>query len=211
MSGRDWVEWHRRYEDPGDPLSRRLACVQRYLEGAIEERPGRVRVVSLCAGQGRDVIGVLAGHPRRDDVIAALVELDPVLAADASAAVARAGLDGAVEVRIADAALSDTYVGIVPADIVLACGIFGNIVDDDIKRTIEILPQLCAPSATVIWTRHSNEPDLTPAVRGWLADSGFAEIAVERPDDSHYGVGVARLSRAPEPLVPGVRWFTFIR
>ncbi|GHD35622.1 hypothetical protein GCM10010335_31060 [Streptomyces galbus] len=30
----------------------------------------------MCAGQGRDLIGVLAGHPRRDDVRARLVELD---------------------------------------------------------------------------------------------------------------------------------------
>jgi hypothetical protein len=37
---------------------------------------GEVRLISLCAGQGRDLIGVLTGHPRRDDVRARLVELD---------------------------------------------------------------------------------------------------------------------------------------
>jgi hypothetical protein len=211
MEKRDWVEWHEHYEDPGHPLNHRLACVQRFLRAAIDERPGPVRIVSLCAGQGRDVIGVLAAHPRAGDVTAALVELDAVLAADAAAAAARAGLADVVEVRVADAALSDTYVDLVPADIVLACGIFGNITDQDIKRTIEHLPQLCAPSATVIWTRHSHEPDLTPAVRGWLDEAGFTEIAVERPEGGDYGVGTARLRRPPDPLAPGVRWFTFFR
>jgi hypothetical protein len=33
-------------------------------------------VISLCAGQGRDLLGVLADHPRREDVRARLVELD---------------------------------------------------------------------------------------------------------------------------------------
>ena len=35
-----------------------------------------IRLISLCAGRGRDVIGVLARHPHRDDVRARLVELD---------------------------------------------------------------------------------------------------------------------------------------
>ena len=38
--------------------------------------PGELRVVSMCAGQGRDVIGVLSQHPRRSDVRARLVERD---------------------------------------------------------------------------------------------------------------------------------------
>ena len=51
--------------------------MQGHLRAELDRAPaGHVRLISLCAGQGRDVIGVLTGHPRRDDVRARLVELD---------------------------------------------------------------------------------------------------------------------------------------
>ena len=78
----DWVAWHRDYEDPTSSLSARLRRVRYHLSGAIGQAPaGPVSVVSLCAGQGRDVIGVLPGHPRRDDVRAVLIEADATNAA----------------------------------------------------------------------------------------------------------------------------------
>src|ERR1700759_272892 len=99
---------------------------------------GDIRLISLCAGQGRDVIGVLTGHPRRDDVRARLVELD-----ERNGAVARqtaqAGVDG-VEVRQADAGITDAYGGAVPAQIVVACGVFGNITGRGIQATVAALP-----------------------------------------------------------------------
>ena len=106
--------------------------------------PGPIRVVSLCAGQGRDLHGALAGHPRADDVTALLVELDLANVATARAAFVNRP---AIEVREGDASRTDQYAGRVPADIVLACGIFGNITLPDIERTVEFLPAFCAPGA----------------------------------------------------------------
>ena len=97
-----------------------------------------------------------------------------------------------------------------PAELVLACGVFGNISDDDIARTIETLPSLCAPGATVIWTRHRRPPDRTAEVRQWFVDAGFDEVAFESPDGFVFGVGVNRLARAPGPFVPGVKMFDFV-
>jgi hypothetical protein len=208
-SGRDWQAWHEPYDDPGSYLSRRLACVQQRLRDAIEAcGPGPIRILSLCAGQGRDVLGVLAGHPRADDISARLVELD-------GASVARARLDAAehdlrgVDVVAGDASTTDAVVGAVPADIVLLCGIFGNISDEDIQATVAAAPMLCAPGATVLWTRHRGEPDLTPAIRRWFVEAGFEEVGFDGPDDARFGVGSARLVAEPEPLVVGRRLFTF--
>jgi hypothetical protein len=73
----DWLDWHAAYDDPSSSLNVRLRRVRQHLSEAIVRAPaGPVRLVSLCAGQGRDVIGVLPGHPRRDDVHAILVESD---------------------------------------------------------------------------------------------------------------------------------------
>src|ERR1700761_2848223 len=103
MARRDWAEWHRDYDDPDSLLSRRGKLVQGHLRAELDRAPaGDVRLISLCAGQGRDVIGVLTGHPRRDDVRARLVELDERNVALARQAAQAAGLDGG-EVREARA------------------------------------------------------------------------------------------------------------
>jgi len=133
------VEWHRDYDDPGSLLSRRGELVQEHLCAEFDRAPaGNVRLISLCAGQGRDVIGVLIGHPRRDDVRARLIELDERNVALARQAAQDAGLLH-VEVVQADAGITDACADAVPAQIVVACGIFGNITDGDIRATVAAL------------------------------------------------------------------------
>ena len=64
-AGRDWVAWHDAYDDPGAPLAQRLVAVQAQIAAALDGAPpGPLRAVSICAGQGRDLIGVLREHPR---------------------------------------------------------------------------------------------------------------------------------------------------
>jgi hypothetical protein len=169
---------------------------------------GDVRLISLCAGQGRDVIGVLAEHPRRDDVHARLVELDERNVAIARQAAQAAGLHG-VEVLRADAGITDAYASAVPAQIVVVCGIFGNISDGDIEATMAALPSLCAPGALVLWTRHRKPPDLTPAIRSWFSEAGFSEQAFDTSHDGFMAVGAHRLTGESAALMPGQRLFTF--
>lgn len=203
------MDWHDGYADPTSPHSQRLAAVQQLLASALDAAPpGPVRLVSMCAGQGHDVLGVLASHGRRGDVTARLVELDEGNAAAADAAIEAAGLAG-VEVHRGDAASTDAYLGAVPAEIVLVCGVFGNISPDDIRRVIDHLPAFCAPRATVLWTRHRRPPDLTGPVRDWFARAGFEELAWVAPPDQHWGVGAARLVTTPAPLPAGEHLFTF--
>ena len=204
----DWLEWHAHYDDPTSPHSIRLAEIQRLVHGALDRAaPDPIVAISICAGQGRDLLGVLARHPRRADVTARLVEADARNAAVAEVAARSAGLEG-IDVVVGDGAVSDAYAGAVPADLVLACGVLGNLSDADVERTIRFLPALCATRATVIWTRHRMRPDLTPAVRGWFADSGFEEVAFVTPLGM-WGVGAHRLIGPGAPFTPGVRMFTF--
>jgi hypothetical protein len=198
---RDWHVWHEAYERPDSRLSARLAVVQRFLSEAIDRAPrGRVGILSLCAGQGRDVIGVVADHPRRANVEAVLVELDPELAAIAGAAIDAAGLSEQIRVIVGDAGTTDTFAGAdaVPADVLLLCGIFGNITDDDVEHTVRSAPTMCADGATVLWTRHTTEPDLTVSIRSWFAQSGFLEVGFESPAELRFGVGAHRLLAEPD-------------
>jgi hypothetical protein len=191
---RDWVAWHEGYDDPSSGLSARLTLVKQHLAGALDRAPaGPVRLLSLCAGQGRDVIETLPGHPRRGDVSAVLVEASPQLAGEARDAAAAAGLSR-VEVRAADAGLVASFADALPADVLLLCGIFGNVSAGDIARTVAAAPALCAPGATVIWTRHRRAPDLTSRIRDWFTAAGFAELAFGTPPSAaQTGVGAAVL------------------
>jgi hypothetical protein len=229
MAGlRDYDAWHREYDDPKSDLSWRLRRVQAHLDDALTRHPGPCRILSACSGDGRDVIEVLDGRAHAGGaargskgvgplantahrVCAVLLELHPGIADRARAAAAAAGLVG-VEVRTVDAGTTDAYAGAVPADIVLLVGIFGNISDEDLWRTIDVAPQLCAPGATLLWSRGRDEGDLNAEVRSRFAAAGFLELAYETLEqDGMPALGVVRYTGPPVELVPGQPLFTFIR
>jgi len=208
VTERDWYGWHTSYDDPGSGLSRRLSWVQQQIRAMLDRAPpGPLRAISLCAGQGRDIIDALAEHPRKTDVTARLVELDPRNTAYAARQAAAAGLEGNVEVLTGDAALTSQYADMAPADLVLACGLFGNMTNADIQRTIGYCAQLCATGGTVIWTRARWAPDLVPQVCAWFEESGFEQVWLSSPD-YYECVGAHRRTAPPVPLEPEAVMFT---
>jgi hypothetical protein len=209
-AGKDWHAWHRPYADATSPLSRRLRLVQRHIASWLDDRPGEpLTVVSACAGQGHDLLGVLGTRADANRVRATLLEYDERNVAAAQAAVEQAALRDVTLVR-ANAGDRGAYVGAVPADLMLMAGVFGNVSDADVRGTISALPELCAAGATVIWTRTRRAPDLTPAVRRWLAAAGFAEQAFHAPAGELFSVGVHRFTGAPSPMTPRGRLFRFL-
>lgn len=206
-----WQQWHDDYADPASDLSRRLAVVVNRLRDAVTAAPdGPIRLLSLCAGQGHDVIGALADHPRRDDVSGLLVEFDAGNVESARAGLAAAGISG-LEVRQGDAGDTSSFADAVPADIVLLCGIFGNVPLSDIERTAQRASSLCAPGAVVMWTRHRKEPEVVQAIRQWFAEAGFAELSFDAPEDAMFSVCVNQLVGEPAPFIAGEHLFTFTR
>lgn len=208
---RDYEAWHDAYDDPESALSWRLGTVQRYLRAALDRHPGPIRVLSSGAGDGRDILGVLTERDDAQRVAVTLIEIHPAIAQRARAAAATAGLPG-VEVRVADAGDTDSYVAAVPADVILLVGIFGNITDDDLRRTIAAAPRFCAPGATVLWSRGRQPDDRNVAVRTWFAAAGFAELDYAEMDrGSLPALGAMRYTGAPQPLAIGRQLFTFLR
>lgn len=215
-TGLDWRAWHQRY-DADTLLRRRLDIVQRHISAILDDQPqSPLRIISMCAGEARDILGALDSHQRRD-VSGGLVELDPVLAATARRHAEALGLSD-LEVVAGNAGETAIYAPFVPADLVLACGVFGNISDADIENTLRTLPMLCAPGARVIWTRHRRPPDITPRIRDWLAESGFENTVFEPvpqsetiPEKDTLGsVGVAQFAGETAPF-RSHHLFTFTR
>jgi hypothetical protein len=208
---RDYLKWHESYNDPESGLSWRLRTVQRYLRQALDRHSGPLRVLSVCSGDGRDVLGVLSERDDADRVSVTLIELHPEIAQRARDSASEAGLDH-VEVRTADAGSTDAYLGAAPADLVLLVGIFGNISEADLERTIGAAGELCRPGATLLWSRGRDEDDLNDAVRAWFAAAGFAELDYDVRDTGSWpALGAMRYEGPLQTLTPGRRLFTFLR
>jgi hypothetical protein len=208
---RDYVRWHDEYDDPTSSLPWRLGVVRDWISDYLDRHPGDVRIVSACAGDGRDVIGVVGERPDSARVQASLVELHPEIAARAAASARAAGLGG-VRIVQADAGEARTYADLVPADLVLLVGVFGNITDDDLARTIAAVPQLCAPGAEVIWSRGRAADGSNEAIRQAFRDAGCEEVAYVTYEGAPLpGLGRVRFAGTPRPLDTSRRWFTFVR
>jgi len=209
--GTHWATWHQDYADPTSPLSERLVVVVSRIRQAVDALdPGPVSVISACAGQGHDVVLALQDHPRAPDVFGVLVEWDEHNVNQATAALRASGLHGIKAIR-ADASDTDAYRDMPRADLLLLCGIFGNVSDDDVANTIAHAASLCRPGAFIIWTRHRRAPDLTPRIRGWFSEAGLEEVSFESPGEDSFSVGMHRLLGAPAPRVPRLKLFTFLR
>ena len=115
-----------------------------------------------------------------------------------------------MEVLCGDASVTTAYEGAVPADLVLVCGVFGNVSDADVAHTVSVLSALCGARATVIWTRHRLAPDLTPAIRAWFDENGFDEVAFDSEEAYTFGVGTHRLRIQPVPFIPRLKLFNFV-
>jgi hypothetical protein len=152
----------------------------------------------------------VATHPRGAEVSALLVELDPALGAFARARAASQGVADRIRVVEGDASQCGLYAGDVPADIVVVCGVFGNISAADITRTIHAMRGFCAPGGHVVWTRHRRPPDWTPTVRADFAAAGFTELDYVAPEGTVLAVGHHRLDGATAPFDPGQRLFEFV-
>jgi hypothetical protein len=109
------------------------------------------------------------------------LDAEPRNAGRATEQISRLGLSD-IEVRCPDAGITSAYAGAVPVDLVLLCGIFGNVTDEDVRRTIAAASQFCKTGARVIWTRHRRDPDLTPQIRDWFNEHDFAEEDFVAPD-----------------------------
>jgi SAM-dependent methyltransferase len=198
QQARDWHAWHRDYADPSSPLSRRRRVVQSYLRQTLTEvapsAEGPIRLLSMCAGDGSDVLEVLAAAGGTPRVRALLVELDAELAGRAGEQAARCGLSD-VRVITGDAGRTASYAELAPADVVLACGVFGNISDADVRRTVGALPGLLRPGGRVIWTRGRGAAvlDASRPIRELFAEHGFAELDFTAPADAPFRVGLHRL------------------
>lgn len=188
-------------------MSWRLQRVRQHLGDALDGHAGATRVLSVCAGDGRDLLGVLAERRDAGRVSAVLLELHPDLAQQRRDSAAAAGLER-VQVRTVDASSIDAYLDGPLVEVLLMGGIFGNVADNDVWRLISFAPQLCRPGATLVWSRGRRlshdlpgvtTGDLNDEVRARFAAAGFSEVAYETPTAAAFPLSESSATRAHPP------------
>ena len=191
----DWFEWHKGYRR-SPALNARLSLVRLQIANCLDACPtGEIRVVSVCAGDGRDLLGVLIDHPRTQDVKARLVELDRRLVECGRAAAQEAGLSEQIEFVNGDATMSSAYEGIAPVDLVIVCGVFGHVREAETPRLVQTLSCLCKSGGSVVWTRRLNDSESTrhaAAIQTLLRESAFEEVCFEVTPQGKSGVSTHR-------------------
>lgn len=91
-------------------------------------------------------------------------------------------------------------------------GIFGNISDADLWRTIDTAPGFCPPGGTLIWSRGRDRDDLNQAIRSRFLGLGFAELSYdERDQGSRPALGAMRYDGPAAALDIDSILFTFWR
>jgi hypothetical protein len=206
----NWSVWHDEYENPASELNARKRAVQSQVAAIVDQCPaGPVTVLSICGGQGRELLGALENHERRADVRGRIIELDEANSSFARDWARRAGLDD-LEVVTGDASLAASYAGLPPVDLVVISGVFGHIGPADRRRTIDFLRQICQTGARVVWTFFNWDLDATQALRDLFRELMFDEESFEVLDGRFAStIGRNRYAGAPVPFDPEARIFTF--
>jgi amino acid adenylation domain-containing protein len=209
----NWNEWHKHY-DGLQPLQERLRIVREQIVGALDEfRPGPIQIVSICAGDGRDLIGALHNHPRRKDVAALLLDNNAESIARGKAAAEEIGLGNLLRFVEADATLAKNYLDAVPADLVLLSGFLGHLRHADVSGLIGTLPMFCKNGGQTIWTRHlilHDGHEQVPLIREFFQKTNFEEIHFEKTDLNGFAVGRTRFAGQPKPLDTSRVLFEFV-
>ena len=199
----NWNEWHKHYDSQPN-LQERLRNVRREIIAALDEcPPGPIQIISVCAGDGRDLLGALENHPRRNDVTALLLDNNAQSVELGKSAAEIIGLGRQLQFVEADATLAKNYASHVPADLILLCGFLGHMLHKEVPGLIESLPMFCKTGGQAIWSRRTilyDGREQIFLIREFFRKANFVEVHFEAASANGHAVGRARFAGQPKPL-----------
>jgi Methyltransferase domain len=209
----DWDNWHKLYETSEDFRTRlRMVCQQ--ISAVLDRCPdGPIRIISICAGDGRDVLEAVSEHHRCGDVQAFLLDNHAASLERGQRSAEKASMSENLHFMNADASLASSFTGLGHADLVLISGVLGHLDHADVPRLITKLPMLVKKGGSVIWTRHLKLHDggkQIPSIRKMFLKSHFQETFFGCASPEGFVVVCDRFCGNQTPLDGGQRLFDFI-
>jgi hypothetical protein len=189
----------------------RLRVVKVHLAECLNDAAqGPLRLVSLCAGDGRDVIDVLQSNRRRNDVGAWLVELNGQSIADGALHMKASGLEKLVNFIHADATDYLTYQTLVPCDIILLCGVWGHVPVNERALLVRALASFSKPGGSLIWTRGiSRGMDRLNEIQSQFANSSWERVRLSFTPNDKWAISTHRYCGPSLELPASGRIFNF--
>ena len=197
--------WHDNYEDETSTPYKRTLIVKKLIADYLINK-NNITILSICAGQGRDVLTSLNA-----DTCAYLIDVDKECVDYAQSYVNKNDLYNVFVIE-ADASLISTYIdnNIPKADLILICGVFGHLSLEDINITAQSLKQLIKPNGSVIWTRHKFDNDITKEVRDLFELAGYQEEAFISPKEEPFSIGMYKLIQDTIEPIYDLKMFDYI-
>ena len=197
--------WHYNYEDETSTPYKRTLIVKKLISDYLINK-NNITILSICAGQGRDVLTSL-----NEDTHAYLIDIDKDCIEYAQSYINKNDLHNVFVIE-ADASLISTYIdnNIPKADLILICGVFGHLSLKDINLTIKSLKQLIKPEGSVIWTKHKFDNDITKEIRNAFDLTGYKEETFISPKEEIFSVGMHKLINDTTKPIYDLKMFDYI-
>jgi hypothetical protein len=209
----DWAKWHDNYK-VSPALKERLSIVRKHLSKCCISLPkGSIKIISICSGDGRDLLGLMEYHPRKQDVSALLVENNEELVDTGRKSIHEAGFETQLKLVLSDATLFSTYDNYCPANIVLFSGVFGNVRVEETPNIIRNLRSLCNTDSYIIWTRHcrvNNGLKHIEFIRNQFTENDFEETYYEQTADGTFIIGTNKFCGNKIDLSAETKLFDFV-
>lgn len=197
--------WHDNYEDKKSSPYKRTLMVKKLIVDYLINK-NNITILSICAGQGRDILTSL-----NEDTSAYLIDVDKECVDYAQSYVNKNDLNNVFVIE-ADASLISTYIdnNVPKADLILICGVFGHLSLEDINLTAQSLKQLIKPDGSVIWSRNKFDKDITEEVRDSFKLAGYEEEAFISPEKELFSIGMHKLIEDTIEPIYDLKMFDYI-
>ena len=181
--------WHLNHNDMNSTPYKRNKDEQNLIKTCLNSIKNNVNIISICSGQARDILPILAGKKDNNKINTYLIDTD-LECLEYADNYAKENKIPNVHLINKNAGLRETYNDIPQADIIIICGVFGHLSLLDIKSTISFIKHLLNENGFVIWSRHKFDNDISEDIKNIFKELNFNELAFVSPEDEPYTLGL---------------------
>lgn len=180
-----WEDFYLAYSDQESDLDNRLSIIREYVKKELNRNTKSV--LSICGGRGLDLID--------------LTELQTAYIVDNDEK-AIGYIDSKINFLLRDAELSDSYLDIPKADLLICVGFLSSIDLQSIKDFISFFPQILNKGGILIWTAKSDNIEFLQEIESLLEEYQFHYIEKKNTGLNRFVCGKHRFYGEPQQIIP---------